>query len=285
VKLQKGCAFTGPIKDRYECTSVSKGIERLLVRMINFSGFKNDQVNIYSSDEVEWAVTGLDTNDFVCIIVNENDVAKSEELVTSVLAHELGHIYRRHVYMASDLNAAKEFQADYYSGFWSSRAKRSEANAILPLNEVEQDAVHPAPALRIDTLKQGFVDANQPFDTSHSFAPDNVRYKEVLDLFMAVNAYKNNADKFMVSFQLVSKDPSIPNDAVVSKIEKVSYVLHETFKHPFVTSFNPNKDNFKYNIIVWGSFAVIALVYFKDGSILPIIKSFTLPNQSKKSEQ
>jgi len=296
VHLVEACGFKGAIHKTYICKNdISDPLEKLIANMITFSGFKGDRINIYDSDFVDTPITGVDSLGFVTIMVNEKKTGDHPSwYLLSMLAHELGHVYRRHIYLADCVSKPHELQADYYAGFFAHRAGCPLVDSVMAAyTTVTADEDHPDANIRKDSVQLGWNDAALPFRlngadslafiSQKKFAD---KFRKYADLFVTVTPYRKFLKKevlYNVTFHLTSKDPGVSVDSIVSHIDIVSYLFDtETFEKPLVGSVNINKDNYGYKLTgIWGEFPLKCVIYFKDDSVLPIVKEFKLPEKPK----
>jgi hypothetical protein len=296
VHLVEACGYKGSVRQNYSCNDdVPQTLEKLISNMITFSGFKGDRINIFDTDQVDLPVIGVDTLGFVTILVNEKKIGKRPSwYVLSILSHELGHVYRRHLYLPDCVTKEHELQADYYAGFFAHRANCPLLDSVIaPYKNLVADEDHPSSEIRIGSVISGWTDAALPFKlntadsltmiSKNSFAN---KFKKFADLFVTVTPYRkflNTNIFYNVTFHLTSNDPGLPVDSIVSNIDMVSYLLdRESFTTPLVPSYNVNGDNYGYTLTkVWGEFPLKCVIYFKDDSILPIVKEFKLPEKPK----
>lgn len=61
---------------------------------------------------------------------------------------------------------------------------------------------------------------------------------------------------------------------LMNNIKEVEYILHKTFRNPFVKSYN-RESNFSKKIKIWGLFTVKANVHLLNGSIIELSRFIT----------
>lgn len=77
----------------------------------------------------------------------------------SVLAHEMGHHYRNHLFSGNGSTPAKELEADYFSGYALAKINASLADATAAIERiapVQGNSSHPGRAARVDAIQKGW---------------------------------------------------------------------------------------------------------------------------------
>jgi hypothetical protein len=287
VRLHDICGYSTSGTGLYYCGPASTSNEKLVSRMVAYSGF-DDRINVKESQSVESAVIGLDTANEVTIIVNTSLFKNNPNgIKLAILSHEIGHLFKRHLSEKKRIPfKKKELGADVYSGFWCQRASVKLIWPLQALNDFPEDTMYPPKKERMDSVNSGYKLAGTPFeiDAWTGNLPDSVLFAKFLSLFVAVTPYKNKffslvkySGKFNVNFHLTSTDVMIPIDTIIRRIKYVEYTIDSSFGQPVFKSDNPNNDNFGYLLTkVYGEFPISAKVYFRDNSTSSIVKSFTL---------
>jgi hypothetical protein len=106
-------------------------------------------------------------------------------------------------------------------------------------------------------------------------------YDRSLDLFATVTPNVSETDHrkskdYKFKFHLTSDNIFLPVSWILPQIRKVTYTFDKkNLKKPEVDSYNTNRDNFGYTVAgVWDQVTVRCIVFFKDGSTMPIVKTF-----------
>ncbi len=92
-------------------------------------------------------------------LTNLDRYANTRWASVSVLAHEMGHHYRNHLFTGTGSTPAKELEADYFSGYALARlgVSLAEATAAMQrISPVQGNASHPGRAARVDAIQRGW---------------------------------------------------------------------------------------------------------------------------------
>lgn len=285
IILHNTCGYTNTLLPSYQGSPASPAIEKLVARMIGYTGF-DDRINVFKSRSIESAVIGLNEQDQVTLLVNEQFLGSDPKSPRfSFLAHELGHLFRRHLFEKKDLPIRqKELSADVFSGFWGQRAGIRLDDMTSQLDDIRSDTIYPSVQERKDSVGSGYRWAAKPFRAENWLTTDKsaAKYEECLSVFVTVTPSARwwgffGDNMFRVIVHLTSTNINIPIANVVKEIRHVTYDVDSTFKHPSFISTNPNDDNFGYMFTsVTQAFPIFAIIRFKDTSVLSIEKKFTL---------
>lgn len=288
--LRNQCAFGETTKESYGIT-YNQRLDGILRNIINSIGFSGDRIVINSTNDISYAVTGLRESDDAEILINDNFIGKSPSYFSlAVLVHELAHIFNLDIFNSRDSSKLNnELKADYYVGFWAAKNNVLIDSVKRPFLDIKEDSLYPKREHRLQSIDSGWIRGSKgAIELSDSFGLNYAqKYEKFANLYFIVSRTPKGKELnyYKVHFLISSKSKDVPILSIESKIDKVVYVLHDTFKRLAVTSRNENDDNYGYTLInVWGSFPVVALIYFNDGSILPLVKKFNLLNSEIKKK-
>jgi hypothetical protein len=287
VHLKLACGFVKNVKLNYLCfPNPRPQLSDIVSAMIHFNGNSSDGIRIEDSDYATMPITGLDSAGNIVIIVDSRQIlAKSHWYMISILAHELGHITNRDVYLNDCVSRPHELKADYYAGFWAHRAQCPSVDSVIaPFLTVIPDQDHPDGAKRREWVKKGWQAEEEPFEPSpkKSITLPTLKdtYGQYIDLYATITPYQWNIaskhyDVFKTKLLIGTNDLRLPVSRVVSLIEKVTYSADDKlFRLPFAEFSNKN-NNFSY--MTFGrqkQFPVTCTIYFIDHSTMTITKDF-----------
>lgn len=277
--LLNTCGLLEAPKAEYDLT-YNKRLEYFIQKIISSTGFGGNSIHISSSPDVKYAITGLRSDGNAEVVVNDQfDPNENFWYNKIILVHEIAHVLNGDIFNAIHTILMKELGADYSAGFWSGRMGLPIDSAKAPFIDLPDAAGYPDKASRLNSVDSGWHVAKNSITPAE--APTaSIKYEKYLNLYFTVTNQPKlpaSSGKYKVYFHLASRNMNLPFDSISPQISKVSYVLHKTFRHQLVTSYNVNDDAFGYSLTkVWRTFPLVCLVYFRDNSVLPIIKEFSL---------
>lgn len=290
VRLVTACGFGPNVRLTYQCSlSAPPSVSDIISKMIAFNGNSSKGIQIEDSPGMDYPVTGRDVDNNVIIIVDAEKMLKLPSWnLRAILAHELGHITNGHVYMKSCISHEYELSADYYAGFWSSRAGCSSVDSVLaPFSNVKPDDHHPKHADRIKSVRTGWDEEKKPFEIKApvktiGFPKLKDLYGQYLKLFATVTPYRWQLGKkvrytYKTKVMLSTKNIRVPLEQLLSVVARVEYASKDGFfKFPLLL--NANRDNDFCYMYIGGEnpLPVVCTIYFVDKSSLVIKEKFVL---------
>jgi hypothetical protein len=297
ILVVAACGFGKDLKSEYNCSDdVPPTLEKLLSRMMFSNGLKNNVIHIEEDDFIDMPVSAITDSGKIEIIVNPAKIGDTANwYVSTILAHELAHIYNGDLYSAKCVNIEHELLADYYAGFWAHRHGCTNiALVYAPLKDATPDQDHPDSTTRMRSALRGWKDEEVPFilnpnDTNKTVETFSQTYAKYADVFVTVtpSVYTTfpfrKHNRHTIVFHLTSTDFRVPTDSIFNKISAVSYYINEDhFDEKVKEVNNYGHDGYAYGVTkVWNEFPVTCVIYFKDDSVLPITKRFKLSENPK----
>lgn len=286
VEVKIACGFSGEVLQSYVCQDDPPAwLEDKVYNMIAYNGLSGSGIHIEDCRFVSRPVTTQSTEGKISIMVNSATFKKADHwTMTVILAHELAHIYNGDIYGLNDVTADQELKADYYAGFWVHRAKCPDFILVIAaFKGSKTDATHPDSVRRTGKAFDGWQDAEKRY-LADGTQTEAERFRASAGVLVTVTPYvlrrflASRRNDFKVKIHLTSADINVPVDTITNHILKVTYSFDEPhIKEPLVVSVNKFNDNYGYLITgVWNHFPVKCVIYFKDDSILPIVKYFKL---------
>jgi len=253
--------------------------------MISFNGNTLEGISIEDSEYASMPVTGLDSAGHIIIIVDSHQLLSSPRwFMISILAHELGHITNRDVYLKDCVNKPNELKADYYAGFWAHRAQCPLVDSVIaPFLTVIPDEDHPEGAKRREWVIKGWNDEVKPFKLQ---APANFGlntlsdyYGQYIDILGTISPYRWTATSknygYKMKVLIGTKDYRLPTSRIVLLIQKVSYSIDDKYFRISFPYFSSRSNDFAY--MSFGQrrrLPITCTIYFVDRSIKTITKTF-----------
>ena len=287
VTLVTACGFGPNVKLTYKCAaSAPPTISDIISKMISFNGSTTKGIRIEDSPGMEYPVTGRDVNNNIIIIV---DAAKMLKLSgwnsRAILAHELGHITNRDLYLKECVNHEFELNADYYAGFWTRRAGCTNIDSILtPFKKVKPDAYHPEHEKRVKSVNKGWADEAIPFQFTPpvkfiGFPTLKDSYGQYMKIFATITPYRWQfaTKKFLYKTKVMisANDVRVPLDRLLSVIAKVEYTANDgIFRFPLLLNANRENDFCYMTIGFKKALPITCTIRFVDNSTLVIAKDF-----------
>ncbi|GAB2559563.1 pYEATS domain-containing protein [Spirosoma aerophilum] len=284
-----------PKTEVFKTQQASENTTKIIKKLLLSVGFRRDRSYILETTDISFARVGLDSLNREVILVNPKDISTANEFCsnTAILAHELGHIFGRHL-IDSVITSRHELDADYYSGFVTRKLKECSDISVVkaPFKEFIEDAQHPAFSVREKEIEQGWNDASPSALVAIKLPSKGiakfVKKDSLADLFLTVTKItppvNRNDLKFRVIMSIKSQEKFLSQEEIFSSIKKVRYYLHHTMdKNPIPWFYayktvkkGINNIDFSHTILVWGDFPIKAKIFFTDGSTLKIKKVFHL---------
>lgn len=234
------------------------------------------------------------------------DVNRTDELNADAYAGHWAHgagctkvdsIIAGYKNLATDaIHPASQLRIDSVTAGWN--AYRPEFFAVNAYNTLPSSNVYGVSSLSSYSSvlhgfgRRGYAENIVPF-ANRIVAPKHSRnwlttwfvglYGHSLGIFAMISPHVSEDDHkkskdFEITMHLSSSNPLLPLEFLLPQIKKVTYSFDKSnLIKPVIDSYNINHDDYGYTVTgIWSTVTVHCMVYFKDGSVLPVNKTFKI---------